>query len=136
MIKQALIAISATALLSGCGNQEHEAAVRAIKIRMYDPDSLQIEYIKDISVCQQFLPAGMEYKLVQMSVNGKNRIGGYTGYKTVFYNPNKYRLVELESWMINTVNTDFLGPVDAEEHPSTYEMAMQTCETLIDGGQA
>jgi len=133
------IALASPAILSGCGNPEHEAAISAVKSQMFDPESLQVGEVKDIRVCQQFLqeflPEGMtEYRLVSMDVNGKNRMGGYAGEKTVYYNPHRRKMVDIDSWMIVTVNTEsVMGFIDPEEYPEIYEMNMGVCEEIIDG---
>jgi len=125
-------AIASTVILSGCGNAKNEAAISAIKSQMYDPESLQVNKIEEVSICQQFLPEGTDYKLVKMRINGKNRMGGYTGEKTVYYNPRKDRIEPFDAWMINNVNTDFMGFMDEETMASLYEMNMNVCESIID----
>jgi len=123
-------AIASTVILSGCGNAKNEAAISAIKSQMYDPESLQVNEIKEVSVCQQFLPEGTDYKLVKMNINGKNRLGGFTGKKTVYYNPRKDRIEPFDTWMINNVNSEFMGFMDEETTSSLYEMNKKLCKSL------
>lgn len=123
------IALVSPLVLSGCGNAKHEAAISAIKSQMYDPESLQVNEIENVSVCQQFLPEGYEYNLVRMDINGKNRMGGYTGEKTVFYNPQKGKLVTEETWAVSIAG---IKDIDPETENSMYEIARRTCESIVD----
>ena len=81
-------------LISGWGNKNIETAKKSIEEHLLDPSSVQYRNVKTYSdnvVCGE--------------MNGKNKMGGYVGYKPFIYKQDDINLdvssTEIDAWCRN-----------------------------------
>ena len=63
-----------------------DEAVLAVKMNLIDPDSMQVRSVESVELCDR------EY--VEVVYNAKNRMGGYNGFTSLYYNPRSGKLTE------------------------------------------
>lgn len=79
----ASLAIAAPALAQTPAAMTAQAR-QIITQRLIDPDSLQVRNTRVLTIAS---PSGQQVQVLCGQYNSKNRMGGYTGFKTFIYEP-------------------------------------------------
>lgn len=80
-------------LVAACGNQNIDAAKKAVEINLTDPSSVQYRNVKAYSE-----------DIVCGDVNAKNKMGGYVGFEPFIFNGRK--LGEVQMKFVTTVDQE------------------------------
>ena len=86
MKKKVTIATAVAALLTGCQSDSGTPAVSALKSRLADPNSLQIEHLREFEMC------GGEYVEIKYTADGDAKSGRVWWNGSTIYDSSQHQL--------------------------------------------